>query len=126
MHQLNMMSPIKRMFIGFGIIILLVVGAIAFVATTLWFLLILGIMVTAIMYITIAFMTVISLIYWQIKRYGAGVRTLVQYDPDHADALGSTARYGNPHDHSFFMPRWKGKRPPPDPTMPTHFHRPPK
>jgi hypothetical protein len=118
---------IWQIFRGIAILFGSAIVVVAAIFTTLDLVLEIGVLYTALIYVLTTLAVTIGLIGRQIKRYGAGVRTLVQYDPDLADQEGSTARYGRPHDHNFFMPRWLPRhRPPPNPEWPEYYHKPPK
>jgi hypothetical protein len=93
------------MFMGIGIMALTGVGAIAFIAATVWFVLTIGFLQTVVMYGSLTFIATFYRLYTRHRRHRIGFRTVHTWDTDEADAAGSTARGGIPHDPYGIIPR---------------------
>jgi hypothetical protein len=86
------------MFLGIVFMVLAIIGAVAFLLVSIWFIVTIGFLPTVTMYLCLMFITTIGRMYTRHKRHRIGFRTVNTWDTDAADEMGSTARFGIPHD----------------------------
>lgn len=100
-------TPFKRMLLGFGAIITSVIGVIVFVITTIIFVTAIGFLWTAFAYLLSLLAFIIVNIIRRVRSLGHKYSTVREWNIDNAYLSGSTARYGEPHDHGSFNSRRK-------------------
>lgn len=105
--KLQFMSPTKRMFLGFGALIGGVIGAVAWIALTIGFTMLIGFLPTAFMEAILLLMFVIYRIVYRVRALGHKYSTVREWDTKNADLEGSTARFGVPFDQGSHMSRRK-------------------
>lgn len=104
--NLSSLSPGKRIVLGIIFIVVGIITGIISVIITIWFIYSIGFLTTAVMYILLTLMTIVSLILWRLRRRAHGFSVVHTWDTEAADQIGSTTRYGFPQDPGAYMPRW--------------------